>query len=357
MPFLLVQPLGHDGPVMLDRPGLAHRLAARDEVEHVGRIVFTDLEHPAIDEDPALVVGEEPDRVEAGRDLPEGLALAGLLVDEAPCRHPRQRPFDPGLRGVHVLDDERLVAPEIPLDLLVRRRGVEEAPVEVPGELREALLEPRFIVRPDLGEALWPGRIVTSEAGGRGPVAGRPDEAARILDVGQRMDRAVLAAHRREAFADRVRRVALAAEGVLPCDRHLGERLRIGHPQEPEAAVSDDVKRLVDRPELDPHRARGARHGARGEAAAVHEQLSPELRHALVEDGVAPELRAGEPPEALLIEQVPRRLEREEDEERHDEVRLAVVLEHLGEQPQPVRLDGLHEVRCRLPRSSAGRRG
>src|SRR5262249_10640249 len=152
------------------------------------------------------------------RRLPERLSPIRLLGDEAAGREPGQRAFDARFVGVHVLDDERLVASKVALDLLVCGRGVEEARVEIEGEAWKLVLAPGLIVGTHLREALWPGQVVSLEPHGHRTITGRSKEMPGILHVGKGVHLLGADVDWCDPSADRVRRVALAAEGVAPGD-------------------------------------------------------------------------------------------------------------------------------------------
>src|SRR6185437_1837084 len=103
--------------------------------------------------------------------------------------------LDAGTLRVHVLDEDLLVALEKTVDPLILGRDVEEGRRGVRREAGEVFFEPVLIVRPRTSPALSEGDVHWQEAGGLGPVRGRAQERAVVVDVGKR-DRAP-AAHQR----------------------------------------------------------------------------------------------------------------------------------------------------------------
>ena len=236
---------------------LVEALRGAQAGRHVGEVALGNVHQPAPGqvELAHLEVGEE--RVEHQRDLP---LLAAQVAHEVAHPHARKLGLEGGVLAGEVLEQERLVPPQVALELLVRGRRGEVAPVEVvrvEGGARLAPLLP--VVLPPLARPGRPERIDREEAGRRRLVALRLYQGPGRLDHGQ--DRAV------GAQADRVRRHSGAAEGVLPSQRERleGERVRDAGPEQ-EPGLPDprpDHEQLL-RPGPDPELDRDRRVRARG---------------------------------------------------------------------------------------------
>jgi hypothetical protein len=107
-------------------------------------------------------------------------------------------------------------------------------------------------------------------------------------------------------------------------------------------AVAEDVKRLVDGAELEPHEAaRGAASGRIGRA--VHQGLGARLGHARLEANVLLQGLGEKLPEVLLGQQR-RPAQRGKHQDAHGEGERTTVLDHPGDNAQLQRLDNLHRV-------------
>jgi hypothetical protein len=319
-------------------------LGRQQQLANVVGVVLEHIHRPAEQQHAELQRRKQPHRVEARLDLLERLLAIGPALGDEYSRPERRQPaLDPWPRRVHVLDDERLFAGEVALQPLVRGSRVEDRGVEVRRKAEGARLEPLLIVGADFGEALGPAEVDGAKADRRRARARGFHQLLGILDVGQWVLLGPFALDRRVAFPARVRREALAPEGVLPIDRHLAEGLRLRRNPVLPIAVTDHREPLVDRTELDPHERDGRGLAPRRVAAAGHQQLAAHFGHRLVEDPSLPPKRAGgERPEIDLGHQLLRDAEAEAAEHGHDQPRRSQVLERAMEHAQLARLDRLH---------------
>ncbi|MFT3772857.1 MAG: hypothetical protein QM820_46315 [Minicystis sp.] len=346
--LLHVEPLLQDGAEVLDGAERAGRVAGRDEVEDVRRVVLDDRRDASVEHDHRERVGVELERVHPHGHLAE---LAPAQVHERPGNEARHPAFEHGAGRVHVLQGERLVTLEVPVEPLIPRRGVEELEVEVERQAGILVLAPGAVVGADLRVTLRPHQIEGRESDGRGPLARRSDEAPRVLDVRERVHLAGRGLHRCEPFADGIVREPRPTKRVRPAHGHRRERdgIRRDAGRAP-GPIADHPEGLVDPPEGQADRA-----GDLGRAARVRaphdDDLGDRLRPAEVHRDVRPEVLREELPEVGLVERALGRVERRGEHRGDAEAELPARLEGAHEHAELLRLDGLHD---RAERSEAG---
>src|ERR1700679_3038356 len=143
-------------------------------------------------------------------------------------------------------------------------------------------------------------------------------------------------------LSERILRIPRTAEGVCPGDGHLGERLGVGHAAVAKAAVADPIEGLVHRAEPDADRADRPPRAAAWERLGGEQNLTARLGHGQIERRLCAQLLRRELPHGDLAGEGSGRLERKERERRHHEPGATGLLQHLGEETDPLALDGLH---------------
>ena len=190
--LLLVEPLREHLAVVLHRLLLAQVLAAEDEVQDVGPVVLRDLDHAVEDERPrARRAGRAgPCRAASGsRGTPRRRRV--FCVTNARARTPGRRPSIRAFSGCMystVNGSSPWKYPAICWSSGAAFQMLQSMSLAKPG--KRSLSHAASYV-PTLEKRCGQVKSYGAEARGRRPVAGRADEALRVLDVGQEVDLAV----------------------------------------------------------------------------------------------------------------------------------------------------------------------
>ena len=170
---LPIQALGEHGLVMGAWLRLVVEVLERSHPHgDIGRVRLRDLANATKDDDAPIEVREEVHRIEVHRHLDELSAVLLGEPEEATRDHGRQPRLDQWFVRMHVLDPDRLVAPEELRDALIGLGHVEHAEIDVEREAGELLLFHFASYVPIF--AKWCGQLMSTGAnvagGGRSPL-------------------------------------------------------------------------------------------------------------------------------------------------------------------------------------------
>ncbi len=146
---------------------------------------------------------------------------------------------------------DRLVAAPPTVDLLIGRRGVEEAPVEVLREPGVARALPLCVIGAGETHPRGPTARHRPDADGRRPLVARADQPHRILEVREQHEGPTLDLHRRQATAHGVVRDLRASERALPRERQVRDRPRVGGSPQVPRAIAEHGELLADGADLE----------------------------------------------------------------------------------------------------------